>query len=808
MERDCEQIEKNKGVEMLKELLKERLMAAADEIFALFERTIASYEEELCRTREEKERHRQQVEAFGSLVLNMKDPEPLIDSQEERPPQPQWGSSTLTQVNPAQPPHIKEEVVEHWPEGADLTKLPLTVVCLKTEDHEDKPQESSQLHHSPSEENRWAELPSSSSTEANGDHRGGPLSRSNNEDVTQEPLSGDPDWEVDMRTPPDHKHSGPAKKKTHEIRFTCSVCAKGFSYMCDLTRHTRTHTGEKPFACSVCGNTFSQRSILKTHMKIHTGEKPFSCPICGARFFRKSHMVLHMRTHTGEKPFGCLVCGRRFAQRYILQTHMRTHTGEKPFSCSFCGERFSQKVQMVAHVKAHTGEKPFSCSICGAGFFRKAHAASHMRTHAGDKTSYSLATAPASCSVVAARKLSKMLKELVKERLMAAADEIFALFERTIASYEEELCRTREEKERHRQQLEAAWKTQIVLNAEDAQQSMGAEERPPQQQGRTSTFELEDPQPPHVKEEAEELWTAQEGPCLLGPTDAADITPLPLTGVSVKTEDDEDKPPEPSLLQHSHMTTGAEDGGHPLRVHADPQPSECSKRQAGKERFTCSVCAKSFTYKCNLNFHMQSHYQKPFGCSICEKRFTQKANMITHMRTHTGEKPFSCSVCGERFAQKVNMLSHMRTHTGEKLFSCSVCDRRFSRKANVVTHMRTHTGEKPFGCSVCGKQFFQKSTMVSHMRTHTGEKPFSCSICGKRFFQKSNMVSHTRTHTEERPFNCSVCEKRFTQKAYMLAHMKRHAGDGIFPCSLCTQTFARGADLTVHMSTHSRELKS
>ncbi|XP_061896103.1 uncharacterized protein LOC133645231 isoform X3 [Entelurus aequoreus] len=59
-----------------------------------------------------------------------------------------------------------------------------------------------------------------------------------------------------------------------------------------------------------------------------------------------------------------------------------------------------------------------------------------------------------------------MLKELVKERLMAAADEIFALFESTITSYEEELCRTREEKERHRQQLEAVCKTQIVLHVE------------------------------------------------------------------------------------------------------------------------------------------------------------------------------------------------------------------------------------------------------------------------------------------------------------------------------------------------------
>lgn len=48
-----------------------------------------------------------------------------------------------------------------------------------------------------------------------------------------------------------------------------------------------------------------------------------------------------------------------------------------------------------------------------------------------------------------------MLKDLVRERLMAAADEILEMFERTIASYEEQLCRVKDESERQRRQLEA-----------------------------------------------------------------------------------------------------------------------------------------------------------------------------------------------------------------------------------------------------------------------------------------------------------------------------------------------------------------
>ncbi|XP_061528617.1 zinc finger protein 572-like [Phycodurus eques] len=361
-----------------------------------------------------------------------------------------------------------------------------------------------------------------------------------------------------------------------------------------------------------------------------------------------------------------------------------------------------------------------------------------------------------------------MLKELVRERLIAAADEIFGLFEGTIASYEEQLRRGREETERHRRQLEAVCKTQIVIRVEDVQQLIGRQkELPLQLQWGSSDLKQDEIRDPHVKEEKE----GPQPPHVKEEEAVADIGMLPLTGVSAENENYEDKQPESSQLHH-HSPSGDHCGGPPLDdllshidnigeplrsdgdCEGDDKQLKCSKKEttiSSKQRcnvqVTCSVCGKRFGRK-NKVRHMRTHTgEKPFCCSTCGKRFTLKSHLVTHMRTHTGEKPFHCSLCVKTFSQKDYLAVHMRTHTGEKLFSCSVCGKRFIAKRSMVAHMRAHIGESPFSCSICGKGFTLKSVMVRHMRTHTAEKPFCCSTCGQTFTRRSTMVTHMRTHT-------------------------------------------------------------
>ena len=58
----------------------------------------------------------------------------------------------------------------------------------------------------------------------------------------------------------------------------------------------------------------------------------------------------------------------------------------------------------------------------------------------------------------------QMLRCLVNERLTAAAEEIFALFERTIAEYEEELCGSKEETRRTQQLLDSVLNPRVLLH--------------------------------------------------------------------------------------------------------------------------------------------------------------------------------------------------------------------------------------------------------------------------------------------------------------------------------------------------------
>ncbi|XP_044028038.1 zinc finger protein 391-like [Siniperca chuatsi] len=440
------------------------------------------------------------------------------------------------------------------------------------------------------------------------------------------------------------------------------------------------------------------------------------------------------------------------------------------------------------------------------------------------------------------------LRALLTERLAAAAEEIVGLFEETVAEYEDRAERSEREIRRQRRLLDAVLKPEVRLHRADVQQlSLRKEEVPPEQQDWSPSLD-QDPEPPHIKEEQEEVWTSQEGEQLRGLEDA-DITEFPFP---VKSEEDEEKPQSSQLHQRQteQMETGAdgEDCGGPGPArNSDPdthlQPlsddnspdstetdeSDCDWTQtnarsgiegqknseapesdigsSAKERpFPCSYCGKRFSLKGNLNRHIRDHTgERPFPCTGCDKSFKDSGSLTAHMRCHTGEQPYSCLFCGKNFSGRGNMTRHMRIHTGEKPFTCSVCSKSFHVKEHLNRHMKYHTGEKPFSCTVCGKGCAQKTDLKKHMRVHTGEKPFSCPFCGKCCAEKGDLTKHMRVHTGEKPFSCNICGKSCAQKGSLKIHMRVHTGEKPFSCSVCGKRFTVTGHLKRHMKLHAAD---
>ncbi|XP_028453916.1 zinc finger protein 91-like [Perca flavescens] len=267
----------------------------------------------------------------------------------------------------------------------------------------------------------------------------------------------------------------------------------------------------------------------------------------------------------------------------------------------------------------------------------------------------------------------------------------------------------------------------------------------------------------------------------------------------IKEEADREDCGVPEPAKNSHLDVHFESDTEDETSYSSETEKECEDPN-GKP-FRCSVCAKTFKHRGNLNIHMRTHTgEKPFRCSLCGKTFTQKAGLDYHLRTHTGEKPFSCSVCGKTFRNKGGVTYHMATHTGLKAFSCGACKKRFRAASQLRAHKcvgehselhgkRSEAGRKPLSCSECDATFPNNYLLVTHTRMHKGKKLFTCSICGQKRQFSSHLAIHMRTHTGEKPYSCSVCGKTFSQRGIMSQHMAVHSGVKPFSCAVCGRRF-------------------
>ncbi|KAK7944486.1 hypothetical protein WMY93_000214 [Mugilogobius chulae] len=193
-------------------------------------------------------------------------------------------------------------------------------------------------------------------------------------------------------------------------------------------------------------------------------------------------------------------------------------------TCSICKKKFATKSTLRKHVQLHSGLKPFSCQYCEKTFVHKSYLKSHERRPTCPSTSRTHSRQPRrrkSMGDAVNMSKSQALKVLVTERLSAAAGEIFALFERTIAEYERELCLYKEQKPKKQEFVDFILSSNVVLpKTDDAQM-------PSWNHNMTPVIKEEHP---GINEEVQEIRIKQEEDYL------QDLSPE-LSSVNIKRED-------------------------------------------------------------------------------------------------------------------------------------------------------------------------------------------------------------------------------------------------------------------------------
>ncbi|CAH1983465.1 unnamed protein product [Acanthoscelides obtectus] len=436
--------------------------------------------------------------------------------------------------------------------------------------------------------------------------------------------------------------------------YKCTQCQYKTTYRADLPRHVIKHTGNK---CTKCDESFTTRQSLNNHiLQKHpeftalVSQKIHKCTYCQYKTTYAKHLVEHMMSHTAK--LMCAKCDASFKTKIWLDNHILQKHPEctasvsfKIHKCTRCEYKTTQTRSLADHMTKHTGiklpltkkrpaftasvpRKVHKCTLCQYRTTYKSLLTIHMMKHTGARLT---------CTKCDATFTNK---QLLDNHILQKHPEFHAS-----VSHKIHKCTSCQYKTTYTRYLD---RHMMKHSAKLACTKCDA------------TFTSKQWFENHMLQKHPEVTIA-------------------VSHKIHKCTDCEYKSLQKhQLTMHMMKHTGA--------------------------KLTCPKCDASYLTKHTLDNHIvQNHPEvityvsrKIHECTYCEYKSVQKLQLTVHMMKHTGDK-FTCTKCDASFTFKRSLDNHIIQKHPEsagslsrKIHKCTHCDYKTIHAQRMTKHKAKH----------------------------------------------------------------------------------------------------------------------